>query len=835
MPIPLPRLDDRDWKQLTRDGMARAQEICPAWTEFHPGDPGVALIEAFAFITDAMIYRLNRVPAKLQIALLNLVGVALRPPAAAGVTLTFTRDGDGKDEIVIPAGTRVGTDDGSVVFTVSSLARIPAGEKSVDAGALHCELLEGELLGHVSGLATQQFRIARAPVISPTEDKLDFILGVSPGKTSRGLTTRELGKRLYEIWREVEDLADTRPGDAAYRLDRSTGTVQLAPGQDEEHLAAGAEVRAWYRHGGGRAGNVDAGRLTSIRSGVSGVSVTNAARAAGGADAETVEELIARSPSAVGSTRAAVTPRDYERIVLEVGGVARTRAYTQAQAWRHGEPGIVDVLVMPAIDTATLPEGAVTAPVVIAHRVEVLRDRIAKALARRTPLGVRVNVAWAKVRAVSAHARVVIGPEADAVAVAAGVRRRLNALFSPLRDLAFGRALRASDAYEAILAEPGVRYADSLSFEVAESPIGTVVELVRDPTQPDAWFAATEDALHRTLDNGESWSSVSEVPGESPRFVRRHPDRPGLLVLGLSRDTFGAIHISRDMGESWERDVATFDSEVFDAAWIERERKPMLLIATAAGLRQFLPGGGVGPAPVVVDKAIDTKGFYAVASSVSPSGVISVAVAARSEGGVYLSSGGGISDTFRPIGLKDKDVRKLVVQDTGARSYLWATAGAEAGEQGEGAFRLALRAGGEDDPEGFQPFAEGWQGGSCEAIAFAGTMAYAGSNRAGILALDVAAANPAWVPVRLDGGLPIRDTERLLEVVEAVAAGPRDGGDPIVFSGGVRGVHRSMDGGRTFSQVSTTTFTDRLPLPPNWLYCAGTHEVTVIGDQEGGR
>jgi hypothetical protein len=835
MPIPMPRLDDRDWKQLSRDGKARAQEVCPAWSEFHPGDPGVALIEAFAFITDAMLYRLNRVPAKLQIALLNLVGISLRPPAGAGVTLTFTREDEGKGELVIPAGTRVGTTDGVVVFILPSLATIPAGEASVDARALHCELVDGELIGNVSGLSAQHFTVTRGPVIAPTEDHLDFVLGVTPGKVSRGLPTRRSGSQVFDIWREVEDPADLRPGAAAYRLDRGTGTVQLAMGQDEAHLPKGAEVRAWYRRGGGSAGNVAANKLTAIQSGAKGVSVTNAARAAGGADAETVDELIARGPSAVGGTRAAVTPRDYERIVLEVGAVARSRAYAQAQAWRHGDPGVVDVLVMPTIDVAGLPEEAVTAPIVIEHRVEVLRERIADALSRHTPLGVRVNVTWARVRAVSVLARVVIGPEADSVAVASGVRRRLNALFSPLRDLAFGRALRASDAYEAILAEPGVRYADGLSFAVAETPLGAVTDLVRDPAQPNAWFAATEQALHRTLDNGESWSVVSQVDGETPRFVRRHPDRPGLLVLGVARDKSGALHVSRDMGESWERDVAAFNSELFDAAWIERDRRPMLLIATADGLRQFTPGIGSGPAPVVVDKAIDTRGYYAVTSSISPSGVISVSVAARSEGGVYLSSSGGVSETFRRIGLKDKDVRRLAVQETGARSFLWATAGAEAGEAGEGAFRLALRAGGEDDPEGFLPFSAGWQGGSCEAVAFAGTMVYAGSNRSGVLTLDTAAAKPEWKPIRLDGGLPIRDTERLLEVVEAVAVAAREGGDPIVFSGGVRGVYRSMDGGRTYGQVSTTTFIDRIPLPPDWLYCAGEHQIIVVGDLEGGR
>ena len=48
-------------------------------------------------------------------------------------------------------------------------------------------------------------------------------------------------------------------------------------------------------------------------------------------------------------------------------------------------------------------------------------------------------------------------------------------------------------------------------------------------------------------------------------------------------------------------------------------------------------------------------------------------------GGVYLSSAGGVTEKFRLIGLKDKDVSHLAVQSTGARDYLWATVAAEAG------------------------------------------------------------------------------------------------------------------------------------------------------------
>jgi hypothetical protein len=213
--------------------------------------------------------------------------------------------------------------------------------------------------------------------------------------------------------------------------------------------------------------------------------------------------------------------------------------------------------------------------------------------------------------------------------------------------------------------------------------------------------------------------------------------------------------------------------------------------------------------------------------------VVSVVVAARVKGGVYISTLGGVSDSFRPIGLVDKDIRSLSVQRFNARDFLWAAAAAEAGQQGTGAFRLELRSGGGDDPEGFKPFNVGWQGGSCEALAFADQWVFAGSNRGGVLALDTTAATPAWRPAPLDAGLPIRDTERLLHVVSCVAASSR-GTPPLVFAGGPMGVYRSLDGAARFTSASSTVFTDRIPLPPNWLYCADQHHLSVVIDDDTG-
>lgn len=830
MTIPVPKLDDRRFDALVRDSLDLVRARCPDWSELNAGDPGVTLIEVFAFLTENLIYRVNRVPEKLYITLLNLVGAQVRPPSAAAVVLTFSRSGPDTGDIAIPAGTQVGTGDGTVTFTVTEGAVLKRGQPSVDAKALQCEMVEAEPAP--AGML-QGFRVRKPPIVANTGDGLDVIVGVeTKPEDLAGAPSRAFGGKAFAVWRPADSYAQAVQEPRSFIVDRASGLIVFGSGAEGATPSSGGrEVRVWYRRGGGRAGNVAAGTLTAIKTPGLKLNVTNAAAAAGGADGETLEAAIRRTPIEVSSMRAAITARDFERAAMAVGGIARARAFAMAQQWRHADPGIVQILLVPSIAAESLAEGAVTADVVAAQRSDELRKRIEQTIDGKRPLGVRLTTDWTKVRPVSVAARVVVTRGEDPAAKALSIRRRLNALFSPLNEQLFGRALRASDAYEAILSEPGVRYADGLRFTIGEAPSRNVSDIVRDPHQPRTWFAATSEALHRSLDDGDSWSTVFHASGEQPRFVRRHGGRPGLVALGTTRANGGAIHLSRDCGESWTPAAAAFNCEITDAAWIERDGKPLLLIATRQGLVQFQPDAGTGPAPVAVDRALDTHGYYAVTASTSPSGAITVAVSARETAGVYLSAAGGVSGTFQPIGLKDKDIRALAVHRFNARDFLWAAAQAEAGQPGDGAFRMELGANGASGGD-WQALNIGWQGGACQDLAFVDGVAFAASNRAGVLKLDTAAASLAWQATRAGAGLPGRDRDRPIDVVTAVAAAP---GQPkaVVFAGGDGGVFKSTDAADNFVLASATEFADRIPLPQNWLYCAAAHAINVV-EEEGG-
>ena len=83
--------------------------------------------------------------------------------------------------------------------------------------------------------------------------------------------------------------------------------------------------------------------------------------------------------------------------------------------------------------------------------------------------------------------------------------RRLNQLLSPLGDWPFGKTLRVSDVYEAILDDPGVRFAEQITLTTELGPEGDTARLFADPHQPRCHYALMADGLYRSLDYATSW------------------------------------------------------------------------------------------------------------------------------------------------------------------------------------------------------------------------------------------------------------------------------------------------------------------------------------------
>ncbi len=102
-----PNLDDRTWQDLVDQAKKLIPKYTKEWTDHNPSDPGIVLIELFAWLMEQAIYRLNRVPKKYKIEFLKLMGIVRRPPNPAHVDVKFQISGD--HPVEIPKGTQVST------------------------------------------------------------------------------------------------------------------------------------------------------------------------------------------------------------------------------------------------------------------------------------------------------------------------------------------------------------------------------------------------------------------------------------------------------------------------------------------------------------------------------------------------------------------------------------------------------------------------------------------------------------------------------------------------------------------------------------------------------
>lgn len=73
MPLELPNLDDRSYEDLVQEALSLIPSYAPDWTNYNPSDPGITLIELFAYLSELLIYRLNRVTDTNQYAFLKLL------------------------------------------------------------------------------------------------------------------------------------------------------------------------------------------------------------------------------------------------------------------------------------------------------------------------------------------------------------------------------------------------------------------------------------------------------------------------------------------------------------------------------------------------------------------------------------------------------------------------------------------------------------------------------------------------------------------------------------------------------------------------------------------
>ena len=107
--LPKSNLDDRTYEDLVKECLLRIPRYCPEWTDYNPSDPGITLIELFAWLTDQMLLRFNQLPRRNYVAFLELLGLRLNPPNPAVGEVTFYLTASRSQAYTIPVGSEVAT------------------------------------------------------------------------------------------------------------------------------------------------------------------------------------------------------------------------------------------------------------------------------------------------------------------------------------------------------------------------------------------------------------------------------------------------------------------------------------------------------------------------------------------------------------------------------------------------------------------------------------------------------------------------------------------------------------------------------------------------------
>lgn len=109
MSLAAPKLDDRQFQDIVDEAKRRIAASCPEWTDHNVSDPGVTLVELFAWMTEMILYRMNRVPDRNYIKFLDLLGFQMQEAQPARTPVTFYLSSPQPTEVEVPGGTEVAT------------------------------------------------------------------------------------------------------------------------------------------------------------------------------------------------------------------------------------------------------------------------------------------------------------------------------------------------------------------------------------------------------------------------------------------------------------------------------------------------------------------------------------------------------------------------------------------------------------------------------------------------------------------------------------------------------------------------------------------------------
>ncbi|MBP0622462.1 putative baseplate assembly protein [Cupriavidus consociatus] len=160
----------------------------------------------------------------------------------------------------------------------------------------------------------------------------------------------------FQPWTQVAHFAGSGPDDTVFVVDAASGSVRFGDGIRGKRPPANARIRAaFYRYGGGSAGNLPADSIKELHGRSDRLALRHEWPTRGGVDGETLEQAARRIPAFLSHRDRAVTADDFAVLARDnpINPVARAEAVAgffpgaSLTAVRRNVPGVVAVFVMP--------------------------------------------------------------------------------------------------------------------------------------------------------------------------------------------------------------------------------------------------------------------------------------------------------------------------------------------------------------------------------------------------------------------------------------------------------------------------------------------------------
>lgn len=464
MPINSPGFDfaSRDYENIRRDLLRRAERVVPEWTDRDPGDFTMMLVDLWAYMGDIMHYYIDRAAGESFIetatqkesvlALANLFDYTPRTRAAAKTTVYISNGSSGS--VTLPRGTVfVGEgDDSDYEFFSTFEITIPPGEQSsviCNEGSI---ITNETLVSNATGQIGQIYTINNDSVIPSSVEVFVYEDGITAVKWNRFTNVNSIPTGVSGFSTYVDTEGRTR----VVFGNRISGRVP----------PPGVRIAVNYQTTNGSVGNIGVNKIKAFKTTQPvGLSIGSSTIAIGGSSGESIDSIKRSIKASIRTQSRAVTLNDYVAIAVQLPGV-----YKAVAAYTPGATGgSVSVQTIPYLsDYYEYDSNTITIDSDIASNVQTTLQNLSM-------LGITVTAPTSvTVRPRTISGTIYVTNGYVATEVLNMVKSVIDNLFS-IENVEFGKDIRIGDLYRRIHGIEGVDYAD---LTVSGTAVGST-EIIR--------------------------------------------------------------------------------------------------------------------------------------------------------------------------------------------------------------------------------------------------------------------------------------------------------------------------------------------------------------------